>query len=475
MDGYIWGRGALDMKSGVAMMLAAFLKARADKIPLPGDVLFAAVADEEAGDDFGVNYLVNEHADLFKGVKYAFGEFGGFNLSISGKRFYPIMIAEKQTCWMKATFTGPAGHGSMPIHGGAMAKLSRALHLLDTHHLPVHVTPSVRMMVESLARNLGGAPGLVIRQLLNPALTDSILKILGEQGALFSPLLHNTVSPTMLKASEKANVIPAEVSLGMDGRLVPGAKPENMIRELHALLGEDIQFEVFKAEPGPAAPDMGLFDTLGGILQEQDPDGIPLPYVLTGVTDARFLSKLGIQTYGFTPLQLPDGFNFASTIHAADERVPVAALDFGVKVVGHTHLHGAPLEPLTPLDVHIALLLAILGIAFGEHRGEGDGHHVGRRRDRNLDIGRHARADALVNVLQQDARGESLDVVLDRGLRGDSFDGAGDFEAGNGLHRDLDLLAGREPRHVRLVDVGNDDHRREVGNRQHLGAAVESA
>ena len=333
VDGFIWGRGALDMKSGVAMLLAAFLKAKTEKVPLPGDVIFAAVADEEAGDEFGIRYLVDKHPDLFQGVRYAFGEFGGFNLSISGKRFYPIMIAEKQTCWMKATFQGQAGHGSMPIRGGAMAKLARALHLLDTHSLPVHVTPAVRMMIESLAKSLGGINGLVIRQLLNPPLTDFILKFLGERGSLFLPLLHNTLSPTMLKASEKVNVIPGEVTLGLDGRLVPGAKSDDMLRELHALLGEDVQFEVFKAEPGPAAPDMGLFDTLGSILRELDPAGIPLPYVMSGVTDARFLSKLGIQTYGFTPLQLPEDFNFVSTVHAADERVPMAALDFGVKAI----------------------------------------------------------------------------------------------------------------------------------------------
>ncbi len=333
VDGFVWGRGALDMKGGVAMLLSAFLKAKAGKTALPGDVLFAAVADEEAGDDFGVRYLVDEHPYLFKGIRYALGEFGGFNFSISGKRFFPIMVAEKQTCWMKATFAGPAGHGSMPIRGGAMARLGRVLTLLDTHQLPVHITPAVRMMIESLAKNLGGISGLVIRQLINPALTNPILKLLGRQASLFSPLLHNTVSPTMLKASDKANVIPCEVSLGLDGRLVPGAKPEDMIRELHALLGEDVQLDVFKAEPGPAAPDMGLFDTLGGILHDLDPTGIPLPYVMSGVTDARFLSRLGIQTYGFTPLQLPEDFNFASLVHAADERVPVAALDFGVRAI----------------------------------------------------------------------------------------------------------------------------------------------
>jgi acetylornithine deacetylase/succinyl-diaminopimelate desuccinylase-like protein len=333
VDGYVWGRGALDMKSGVAMLLSAFLKAKAEKIPLPGDVIFAAVADEEAGDDFGVRYLVDRHPELFRGVRYAFGEFGGFNLSIAGKRFYPIMVAEKQTCWMKATFRGPAGHGSMPIHGGAMARLARALRRLDEHGLPVHVTPAVRMMVEALAKSLGGVQGVAVRALLNPALTDLLLKALGAQAGLFAPLLHNTVSPTMLAASDKVNVIPGEISLGLDGRLVPGGTPEDMIRELHALLGEDVEFDVFKAEPGPAEPDMGLFDTLGGILRELDPAGIPLPFVISGVTDARFLSKLGIQTYGFTPLQLPEGFNFVSTIHAADERVPVAALDFGVRAI----------------------------------------------------------------------------------------------------------------------------------------------
>jgi acetylornithine deacetylase/succinyl-diaminopimelate desuccinylase-like protein len=333
VDGFVWGRGALDMKSGVAMMLAAFLKAKAEKVSLPGDVLFAAVADEEAEDNFGVHYLVNDHPDLFKGVKYALGEFGGFNLSISGKRFYPIMIAEKQTCWMNAIFTGPAGHGSIPICGGAMAKLARALQLLDTRQLPVHITPPVRMMIESLSKNVGGISGLVLKQLLNPALTELTLKVLGKQGALFSPLLHNTACPTMLAGSEKTNVIPGEVTLGIDGRLVPGSKPEEMFRELHALLGQEVRFEVVKADPGPAAPDMGLFDTLGGILKEMDTSGIPLPFVMTGVTDARFLSKLGIQTYGFTPLQLPEGFNFISTVHAADERVPVVALDFGVQAI----------------------------------------------------------------------------------------------------------------------------------------------
>lgn len=333
VDGYIWGRGALDMKSGVAMFLSAFLKARAEKIALPGDVIFAALADEEAGDVYGARYLVNEYPGLFQGVRYALGEFGGFNINMSGKRFYPIMVAEKQTCWMNITFRGRGGHGSMPLHGQAMTKLARTLKLLDENYLPVHITQAVRMMIEGIAQNLGGLNGLVLRQILYPVMTNTVLKLLGKQGDLFTPLVRNTVSPTMLKASEKVNVIPAEVTLGLDGRLVPGAKPEDMIHELHSLIGEDLEIEVLKAEPGPAAPDMGLFDTLVESLDEFDASGIPLPFVLSAVTDARFFSLLGIQTYGFTPLQLPDDFNFISTIHAADERVPVTALGFGTQAV----------------------------------------------------------------------------------------------------------------------------------------------
>ena len=333
VDGFIWGRGALDMKSGVAMLLAAFLKAKAEGASLPGDVIFCAVADEEAGGDFGARFLVEEHPGLFAGVEYAFGEFGGFNMTMGGKRVYPIMVAEKQACWMKAAFRGQGGHGSMPVHGEAMAKLGRALRLLDRHNLPYHLTPAVRVMLESIAAALGGVTGLLFRQLTNPLLADRLVKALGPRVALFAPLLHNTVSPTMLHASDKVNVIPSEVELGLDGRLLPGFQPEDMTRELRALLGADFDLEIVMFDPGPAEPDMGLFDTLGAVLRELDPEGIAVPLVMSGVTDARFFSRLGIQTYGFIPLKLPEDFNFIRTIHAADERVPVEALDFGARAI----------------------------------------------------------------------------------------------------------------------------------------------
>ncbi len=333
VGGFLWGRGALDMKSGVAMMLAAFLKASAGKTKLPGDVLFCAVADEEAGGDFGSRFLVNEHAGLFKGVKYAFGEFGGFNMSMGGKRIYPIMVAEKQCCWMKVTFHGRGGHGSMPVHHQAMAKLARVLSLLDRKQLPYHLTPAVNLMLTRIADALGGVTGLAVRALTSPLFANAIIGGLGERGSIFAPLLHNTISPTILKASEKVNVIPSETSIGLDGRLLPGFTPKDLENEMHALLGTDYEMEVLEYDPGPSAPDMGLFDTLGGVIKEFDPQGIAVPYVMSGVTDARFFTKLGIQTYGFTPLQLPNDFSFVGTIHAADERVPVAALDFGTNAV----------------------------------------------------------------------------------------------------------------------------------------------
>jgi acetylornithine deacetylase/succinyl-diaminopimelate desuccinylase-like protein len=329
VDGFVWGRGALDMKGGVAMLLAAFLRIKAQAVQPPGDIVLAIVSDEEAGGDFGAKFLVEEHPHLFKDIRYALGEFGGFTLRVGSKRFYPIMIAEKQICWMKATVHGPGGHGSMPVRAGAMARLSTLLKQLDEIDLPVHVTPPAHMMIAAMATALGGLQGSLLGQLKNPALTASILKFLGARGRIFYPLFHNTVSPTILHASTKVNVIPAEISVELDGRLLPGFTPQDMLNELRPIVGEDVVLEVLKFDPGPSEPDMGLFDTLAGILRAADPDGIPVPLLLSGVTDGRFFSQLGIQTYGFLPMTLPEDFNFTATIHAADERIPATSVEFG--------------------------------------------------------------------------------------------------------------------------------------------------
>ncbi len=333
VDGYIWGRGALDMKGGVAMMLTAFLRAKAEGMQPPGDVILAILADEEAGGDLGAKFLVEEHAHHFEGVRYALGEFGGFSMTISGKRLYPIQVAEKQICWLRATVRGPAGHGSMPVRAGAMARLAQLLQTLDRKRLPTHVTPSAHEMFTHMADAVGGLSGVFLRQLTNPALANTVLNLLGERARLFDPLLHNTVSPTILHASDKVNVIPGEVSVELDGRLLPGFTPQDMLAELRALVGEGVEFEVVRHDPAPAAPDMGLFNALADILIAADPQGTPIPLLLSGVTDGRFFSRLGIQTYGFTPMKLPADFNFSATIHAADERIPAEAVNFGAQAI----------------------------------------------------------------------------------------------------------------------------------------------
>jgi acetylornithine deacetylase/succinyl-diaminopimelate desuccinylase-like protein len=333
VDGFIWGRGALDMKGGVAMMVSAFLRAKSEGAKLPGDIILTIVSDEEAGGDLGAKYLVDNHPHFFENVQYAIGEFGGFSLDIGNKRFYPIMVAEKHPCWMKAIVRGPGGHGSLPVRDGSMAKLAQILQNLDRKRLPVHITPVARLMFTTIASELGGISGLMIRQLTNPLLTNTILNLLGERGRTFDPLLHNTVSATILHGSDKINVIPSEVTVGLDGRLLPGYRPEDMFTELRKIIGSEVEFEVARYDEGPVEPDMGLFDTLSAILVEDDPGCIPVPLLMSGCTDGRFFSRLGIQTYGFLPMPLPKGFNFAKTIHSVDERVPAESIDFGTNAI----------------------------------------------------------------------------------------------------------------------------------------------
>jgi len=174
---------------------------------------------------------------------------------------------------------------------------------------------------------------LIFRQLLNPALTDRVLPLLGPTAEVVDPILRNTVSPTILHASDKVNVIPGEVSVEMDGRLLPGFSPGDLLAELGQLLGDEVEFEVTQYSPGPPDPDMGLFDTLSGILSEADPGGVPVPLIVPGVTDASHFAQLGIQTYGFTPMKLPARFSFWRLLHGVDERIPVEALAFGSEAI----------------------------------------------------------------------------------------------------------------------------------------------
>jgi acetylornithine deacetylase/succinyl-diaminopimelate desuccinylase-like protein len=332
-DGHVWGRGALDMKAGVAMLVQAFLRAKREEVALPGDLVLVVLSDEEHGGDLGARFLVEEHPELFAGMRYALGEFGGFTLHAGGKRFYPIQVAEKQICWLKATVHGPGGHGAMINRGGTVARLGRLLGDLDRKRMPVHVTPVVRESVEAIAAALPRPQAAVMRALLKPRLTDGALRLLGTQGSMFEPMLRNTVNATIIRGGAKINVVPSAIELELDGRALPGFSPEQLIAEVQSLVGDDVELELVRHDPGPAAPDLGLFDTLADVIRELDPEGIPIPLLQIGVTDGRFFSQAGVQTYGFLPMRLPQDFQFAKLIHAADERIPVDALEFGAEAV----------------------------------------------------------------------------------------------------------------------------------------------
>jgi acetylornithine deacetylase/succinyl-diaminopimelate desuccinylase-like protein len=332
VDGYLWGRGALDMKGGVAMMVSAVLRAQA-KGGAPGDLVLAVLADEEAGGHQGAKFLVDKHPELFTGIKHGIGESGGVVQHLGGKRFYPIMVSEKRGCQVLATLRGPGGHGSIPAHGGAMAKLGEMLTKLDAGRLPVHITPPVRLLLEGMREALDEPWKGRMAALLDPARADGMLSELGPLGRNLDAALHNTVNATMISGGLKVNVIPSEVQVQLDGRLLPGFGPEDMLRELRAVVGPDPELEVQLL--GPAQPDIDLsqLELLASVLREADPGCVPLPFLVTGGTDARHFAKLGIRTYGFLPLNNPADFNGSATIHAADERVPVSALEFGAHCV----------------------------------------------------------------------------------------------------------------------------------------------
>jgi acetylornithine deacetylase/succinyl-diaminopimelate desuccinylase-like protein len=333
-DGWLWGRGALDMKGGVAMMVDAFLRAARGELKPRGDVILAVLSDEENGGDFGARFLAEEHADLFDGVRHAIGEFGGARITLAGRSFYPIQVAEKQICWLRGTVRGPGGHAALGVRGSAMGKVGRILARLDSGRLPVHVTPVARAQIEAMAAEMPRPQSLVLRSLLDPRLAEITLRTPFPELRPLDRALRNTVSATIVHGGEKINVVPSSVELELDARSLPGFGPDDVIREINTLVGPDLELDVVRHDPYPAHSDLSQMDALGAILRELDPSAIPVPMLQVGVTDGRFFAAIGIQTYGFLPLNLPDGFDFLKVIHAADERVPVESLRFGAEAVG---------------------------------------------------------------------------------------------------------------------------------------------
>jgi acetylornithine deacetylase/succinyl-diaminopimelate desuccinylase-like protein len=333
VDGWIWGRGALDMKNGVAMMVSAFLRARREATRLPGDLILVVLADEEAGGVDGAAWLTDNHPELFQGVRHTIGEGGGYSHLVGGVRFYPIMVSEKRGCQLLVTLRGPGGHGSLPMRGGAMAKLAEVLDKLNRSRLPVHLTKAVQLQLEGMRDALPEPLAGQFARLLDPEQADAVLDQMGVEGRSLDATLHNTVNATLVEGGLKINVIPSEVRLSLDGRLRPGFGPEDMIREVRGVIGDEPEIEVVKLGGAQPEPDLSRFGVLAEIIRELDPEGVPVPYLVSGGTDGRHFATLGISTYGFTPVTLPPGFDAWATIHDADERIPEAALDFGTEAI----------------------------------------------------------------------------------------------------------------------------------------------
>ncbi len=348
-EGWLYGRGAVDMKNMVAMS-AAILRHLAEGGVTPDrDLIVAAVADEEAGCDHGATYLVDHHPDLVR-AEYALGEVGGFSMYVMGRTFYPVQVAEKGVAWLKATTRGEAGHGSMPRSDSAVVRLAEAVAAMGRTRLPQHTSEVVETYFKSVARHLPAPARQVLPRLLNRHLSGLILdRLLPDPGLArtFSTALSNTVSPTVLRAGTKINVIPGEASVQLDGRTLPGQTAAQLVAELTDLVGEDVAFEVLKeAPPVQTSPDTEVYRIIADALVRADPEGIPVPYLLPGFTDAKAFHRLGTRWYGCAPVRLPKdaGVAFAELYHRPDERIPVDGFHWGLDVLADivTRIVGAP-------------------------------------------------------------------------------------------------------------------------------------
>jgi acetylornithine deacetylase/succinyl-diaminopimelate desuccinylase-like protein len=336
IDGVVWGRGAVDMKDMVAMELSVMQALARDGVELRRDVVFAAVADEEAGGAHGAQHLVDEHPGWFASeagvAAAALNEVGGYSLTFDGRRYYTLQIAEKGIIWARLRAEGTPGHGSMPVADNAALRLADALLRIDAASRPPRVTRPVAGFFEALGLGrvveLAARDGRAAAAELRRAVSDETLR------RSLDAMLHDTVSPNVVRAGTKVNVIPGFAEAELDVRTLPGSDQGAVLAAMREAAGPSVAVEALMSLPAVEAPPEGeIVDRMTAALRQADPDGVPVPMMITPGTDAKALARLGIPTYGFAPLRLPDEMPFLSLFHGHDERVPASAIRFGLPVL----------------------------------------------------------------------------------------------------------------------------------------------
>ncbi|GAA1659651.1 M20/M25/M40 family metallo-hydrolase [Catellatospora bangladeshensis] len=325
-DGFIWGRGAVDMKDFDAMSLAVVREWQRTGYTPPRDIVLCYTADEEAGSDWGAKFLVEEHPELLEGCTEAVGEVGGFSYTVSNDlRLYMIQTAEKGIDWLRVHATGRPGHGSFVHDDNAVTALCEAVARVGRHRFPVVVTPTVRAFLEEV--------GEALQIEIDPEDPEAAIAKLGPIATMIGATIRNTANPTRLSAGYKDNVIPGRASATIDCRTLPG-QFELFREQLAAVLGPDLELESVHRQPALETDfDGPLVDAMALALRAEDPGAHAVPYMLSGGTDAKAFSRLGIRCFGFAPLRLPPDLNFSALFHGIDERVPVEGLQFGVRVL----------------------------------------------------------------------------------------------------------------------------------------------
>jgi acetylornithine deacetylase/succinyl-diaminopimelate desuccinylase-like protein len=325
-DGYLWGRGAIDMKDFDAMTLAVVRGWQRTGYVPPRDIVLAYTADEEAGMEYGSQFLVREHAELFEGCTEAIGEVGGFSYTINDDlRLYLVETAEKGIDWLRLHAKGRPGHGSFVHDDNAVTALAEAVAAVGRHKFPMVVTPTVRSFLEQVSEALGVE--------LDPDEPELAISKLGPIANLIGATVRNTANPTRLEAGYKDNVIPGKASATIDCRTLPG-QAEIFLEQLRGVIGPDIEIEHISRQGAlETGFDGALVEAMGAALRAEDPGARTVPYMLSGGTDAKAFSTLGIRCFGFAPLKLPADLNFSALFHGVDERVPVEGLQFGVRVL----------------------------------------------------------------------------------------------------------------------------------------------